>query len=368
MSWTGSRKRKAITITAEVVEMRILKIDERDSFLHLVPEVEDDLWHLERIVEKGDLVSGITDRRIKPKSEGGKPERIKLYLTIEAEKVDFHRFSGKLRVSGKIVEGKPAELLEIGSEHSLEVELGREIKVKKRLLKKFQVDRIRKAAEATKTGKTLLVVLDDEQASLALLKEFALEEVANIKSGRSGKQFKAEDPEPKYFLEVLEKIAGLKPERAVVAGPGFSKDNFRKFLEARGKPKGTEFFFASTNSVGKTGLQELVKGNILEKIVSEMQLVKETGLVEKILAELGKESGLVEYGLKEVANAVSLGAVETLLVADKFLLENRETVEKLMQEAEGQRAKVHLVNAEHEAGKQLSNLGGIAALLRYRLK
>jgi protein pelota len=347
--------------------MRVLKIDEKDSFLHLVPEVEDDLWHLERIVEKHDLVSGITDRRIKPREEGGKPERIKLYLTIEVEKVEFHKFSGKLRVSGKIVEGKPAELLEIGAEHALEVELGREIKVKKQALKKFQVERIRKAAEATKTGKTILVVLDDENASLALLKEFALEEIASIRSGKSGKQFKAEDFEPKYFSELLEKITALKPERAVVAGPGFSKDNFQKFLAER-KPKGIEFFFASTNSVGKTGLQELVKGNVLEKVVQEMQLVKETGLVEKVLAELGKNSGLVEYGLKEVGGAVELGAVETLLVADKFLLENREIVEKLMQDAERSRAKVHLVNAEHEAGKQLTNLGGIVALLRYRLK
>ena len=347
--------------------MRLLKIDEKDSFLHLVPEVEDDLWHLERVLEKEDLVSGITDRRIKPKSEGAKAERAKLFLTIEVEKVEFHRFSGKLRVAGKIVEGKPSELLEIGSEHALEIELGREVKVKKLSLKKFQVERLRKAAEATKTGKTLLVVMDDEQANLAFLKEFELEEVASIRSGKSGKQFKVEEFEPKYFAELFEKIVGLKPERAVVAGPGFSKDNFQKFLDGK-KLKGIEFFFASTNSVGKTGLQELVKGNVLEKVVQEMQLVKETGLVEKVLAELGKNSGLVEYGLEEVEKAVELGAVESLLVADKFLLGKRERAEKLMQDAERSRAKVHLVNAEHEAGKQLANLGGVAALLRYKIK
>jgi len=101
--------------------MRILKIDERENFLHLMPEIEDDLWHLERIIEKHDLVSGPTDRKIKPRDEGGKAQRIKIFVTLDVELVEFHRFIGQLRVSGIIVEGKPAELLEIGSQQALEM-------------------------------------------------------------------------------------------------------------------------------------------------------------------------------------------------------------------------------------------------------
>jgi len=347
--------------------MRILKIDEREAFLHLVPEIEDDLWHLERVIEKGDLVSGQTDRKIKPRVEGEKPQRVKMFLSLEVDSVEFHRFLGQLRVSGKIVEGKPAELVEVGAQHSLEIVLGRDVKVKKLALKRFQIERIRKAAEATKKGKVLLVVLDDEQASFGILREFELEEKGGFRSGKSGKQFDGEEGEAKYFAEILVKAAELKPEKVVVAGPGFAKDNFKKFVEEKGKPKEMEFFFASTNSVGKTGLQELLKGNALDKIVQEMQLVKETKLVEEILAEIGKDSGLVEYGIKQVEKAVEIGAVKKLLVADKFLIENREKAEKLMDRAEKQAAEVHLVNAEHEAGKQLLNFGGVVAILRYKI-
>lgn len=348
--------------------MRILKIDEKENFLHLVPEIEDDLWHLERIIEKHDLVSGATDRKIKPRSEGEKPQRIKLFVSLDADRVQFHRFLGQLRVSGVIVEGKPADQLEVGAQHALEIQLGKDVKIRKKSLKKYHVERLRKAAAATKKGKVLLVVLDDEQASIAVLKEFELEEKASVRSHRSGKRFKQdEDLQGNYFREILDKIEELNPDKAVIAGPGFTKESLQRFIEEKGKTK-TKFFFGSTNSVGKTGLQELLKGNALNKIVQEMQLLKETQLVEAVLAELGKDSGLVEYGLKEAEKAVLLGAVKQLLVADKFLLENRDKTEELMQKAEKMRAEVHLINAEHDAGKQLANLGGIAAILRYKIK
>jgi protein pelota len=369
VSWTDNKKRKAGTTTTEVIEMRILKIDEKENFLHLVPEIEDDLWHLERIIEKHDLVSGATDRKIKPRTEGEKPKRIKLFLSLDVDSVQFHRFLGQLRVNGIITDGKPAELLEVGAQHALEIQLGKDVKIKKRALKKYQVERLRKAADATKKGKVLLVVLDDEQASFAELKEFELKEKASVRSHRAGKRFKQEeDLQGKYFKEILDKVAELKPDKAIIAGPGFTKENFQRFLTEKGEKGETQFFFGSTNSVGKTGLQELLKGNTLNKIVQEMQLLKETQLVEALLAELGKDSGLVEYGLKEVEKAVLAGAVKQLLVADKLLIENRDKAEELMQKAEKMGGEVHLINVEHDAGKQLANLGGVAAVLRYKIR
>lgn len=348
--------------------MRILKIDKKENLLQVVPEIEDDLWHLERIIEKHDIVSGTADRKIKPKEAGEKPIRIKLSVSLKVENLEFHRFIGQLRASGTILEGKPADKIEIGAQQALEIELGKDIKIKKARLKQFQIDRLKKAAEATKQGKTILVVMDDEQANIAVLREFELEEISSIRSHKSGKQFKGEETDTGYFKEIMAKLEEMKPEKVVIAGPGFTKENLQKHLKEKGKPKGTQFFFASTNSIGKTGLQELLKGDTLEKMTQEMQLVKETKLVEKILEELGKNSSLAEYGLKEVENAVSLGAVKSLVVADQFLLEKRDEAEQVMKQAENSGAEIHLVNAEHEAGKQLVNLGGIAAILRYKIQ
>ncbi len=349
--------------------MRILQIDRKNNVVKVVPEVRDDLWHLERVLEKHDLVSGTTDRRIKAKEPGGKAERVKMFLQVEVEGIEFDRHSGVLRANGKIVEGKPEDLLEKGAHHSLEIELGRKIEIKKERLKRFQIERLERAVRASHAGKMLLVVLDDEQADFALLREFGIEEKVTIRSGKHGKrQEEDESIRNKYFQQIVDKAREIDAEKVVFAGPGFTKNNLRKFMEGKGVKVAEQLFFEGTNSVGKTGLQELLKGNALEKIAQEMQVLRETKLVEKIFEELGKDSGLVAIGLRECEKAADFGAVEKLLVLENFFLENREKVEEIMDKVEKARGEIHLVGKEHEAGEKLHGIGGISALLRYQIQ
>ncbi len=348
--------------------MRILKLDQKNSTIKVVPEVLDDLWHLERIIEKGDHVSGSTDRKVK-REELQKSERVKMFLKLEAEQAEFHRFSGQLRVQGKILEGKPQELVELGAHHALEIETGAQVQIVKKEWKQYQIKRLQKAKEATSRGKMLLCVLDDEQASFGILKEFELEEKGGIFSGRQGKMFaENKGAEHKYFQEILEKTAEIKPDKIVFAGPGFTKDALKKYIvEKQPFGKETKVFFGSTNSVGITGLQELLKNDILEKIVEEMQIVKETKMIESILQELGRGTGKAAIGIKAVQQAVEAGAVEMMLVNEQLLLEKNQKTEEIIKKAEQFGAEVHLVVSEHEAAKQLKGMGGIAAMLRYAM-
>jgi len=88
-------------------------------------------------------------------------------------------------------------------------------------------------------------------------------------------------------------------------------------------------------------------------------------MVERVLEEIAKE-GPVAYGPKEVEEAVRSGAVETLLVLDPLLRE--KDLEAMMNAVESSRGKVMVVSEHHEAGKKLEALGGMAALLRFRLQ
>jgi stalled ribosome rescue protein Dom34 len=49
-------------------------------------------------------------------------------------------------------------------------------------------------------------------------------------------------------------------------------------------------------------------------------------------------------------------------------MKNRETVNKIIEETKSSQGTAHLLNWESEAGKQLSSLGGIAGILRYKIK
>jgi protein pelota len=58
-------------------------------------------------------------------------------------------------------------------------------------------------------------------------------------------------------------------------------------------------------------------------------------------------------------------------VSDKVVREaeddERSKIETMMRTVEQRGGKVALVSSEQEAGKMLQSLGGVAALLRYRL-
>src|SRR3989304_2888169 len=87
---------------------------------------------------------------------------------------------------------------------------------------------------------------------------------------------------------------------------------------------------------------------------------------------LGKGENTVTYGLAEVENAVNLGAVEKLIIADTLLRdaddEQRLRLEKLMHETERRNGTITVISTEHEAGTKLTALGSIAALLRFPTK
>lgn len=342
--------------------MRILKIDEKHCLIEVIPEIEDDLWHLSQIIEKGDIVKGLTSRKIK--GEEGKPTiRKTVFVEIEVEKVSFQRFGSLLRVSGKI-KAANNEMLPLGSMQAIEIELNKKCTIIKKSIKRHQIERLRKAQKATRKKPIMLVVLDDEEACIALLKEFGFEVKSCLRSGKSGKQFEIAEWKKEYFGKLAKSVLDNVTSTVVVAGPGFIKNEFGDFLKERGFEG--NLFIENTNSAGLAGVNEIIKGNALAKIAEHAEIVKEAMLMEKLLEEIAKD-GLATYGTEEVRKAAELGAIAELLIVDKVLAENRAEIEPVMELAEKNRANIHIFNSEHEPGEKLKALGGIAALLRYKV-
>ena len=110
--------------------MKILRFHKNEA--KLMVENADDLWHLSNVIEIGDSLEGRTFRKIKL---GGVEERSQkitkkpVFLKIGVEKVEFHKFSNALRVSGKVLEGK--EDIPKGSYHTFNIEAGSSITLTK---------------------------------------------------------------------------------------------------------------------------------------------------------------------------------------------------------------------------------------------
>ena len=345
--------------------MKILKIDQKENEIICIPENLDDLWHFEKIIEKGDTIYGTTDRKIKPKKEGEKAERIKIFVELETTEAHFQEYSENLRINGIILGGKPEEYIELKSHQSVEISAGEKLKIKKQKIKQWQIDRLKKAEKASAATGLLIVLLDDEQAELAFVNEYAINKKAVIKETKKGKRYEQEkNQKNNYFEEILEKINLLRPKKILIAGPGFTKENLKKFVEDKKIKNFPQTIIEATNSIGETGFNEILKQGKLEKAEKELQLTKESQTIEDFLAKLAK--GKAEYGANEVEKALQTGTVEKLIIAETELMQNREKTEKLLDLAEQTGSETEIISSKNPQEKVIHHMGGIVATLRYK--
>lgn len=343
------------------VAKRILKGNEGE--IALIPDTLDDLWHLKYIIERGDLVFSTTKRTLQGASDKLRPEKLEksvVRLGIRVEKVEFHRFANRLRIHGLIEHG-----VDVGSHHTLNIEEGTELSIVK-TWKKEQLERIAEAVKASRRASVAILTIEEGDAELGLVRQYGIESVASVRTsygkdrGSSRKEF---------FAKALELFRGVDAERVVVAGPGFTKDDFLSFVGQNMPELASKMVLENTHSCGKAGFLEVVKRGTLKRVMQDERLAREGVLMDELLQRIATD-GAVAYGIDEVRNVVDMGAVDTLLVADEWLRRERESwdVDSLLLTAEGCGGRVVVLSSEFEPGERLMHLGGVAALLRYKLE
>ena len=152
-----------------------------------------------------------------------------------------------------------------------------------------------------------------------------------------------------------------------MAGPGFGKENLMKFIKQKDPGLAKKIVLEHCTYAERTGINELLKKGVVSKVAAEERAESELVLMDKFSAELRKESGLVAYGKEEVRAAVEASAVETLLVLDE-LLRNDKKAEEIIEEAEKRKVKLVVFSHESDGGRELAGFGGLAALLRFRMR
>jgi protein pelota len=344
--------------------MRVLHQDRQAGEIKVQVETLDDLWHLYNIIAEGDIVISVTYRRDESKTDKLRAERgekKRMVLGIKVEKIEFSESESRLRVHGVIVEGPQ----DVGSYHTLNLGESDVLTIRKADWTNATLERVKRAVEDSKKPKILFVALENDEAVIAVARQFGMQEIARIYAPSTGKMYEQKE-DRNYFEDIIQKVkqAAEPGVPLVVLGPGFAKEA----LVSLGKEKEPEVFAHAsiyhTGQAGMAGIHELMKEGLGTEIVQGSRAAVETKVVEDVLTEIAKE-GNVAYGPAEVERAVMMGAVETLVVLDSVVRQNK--IGPLMTQVENSRGKVVVVSERFEAGKKLEAIGGIAALLRYRL-
>jgi len=356
--------------------MKIVEKKLEQDFVKVVPDSPDDLWHLYNVIYRGDEVYAYSSRALKSDTEASRPksaERISAFMGVKVESVSWDKFLGKLRVHGLLCHAP--DIFPIGAHHTLSIALNQQVTIVKKDWPKHLLDRLNRASETEKP--MLIISIDDEGFAIAETKQYGYETRVEQRMRLPGKQDadKRVEATKGYFRLALNSLKQLwtpNHNPIVIIGAGYVKTDFVRFLneEAADMAKSVADV-KSVNNGGTAGIDEALRSGVLLKAAHQLRIVDETDIMEEVMKRLGKGEGTVTYGLDSVANAVKMGAVGKLIVADTLIRdadeEQRLKLEELMRETERRAAGVTVISTEHEAGAKLLGLGGIAALLRFPL-
>lgn len=344
--------------------MKILHQDAKENEIKLMPETLDDLWHLYNLIDEGDLVFATTYRRGEDKADKIRPDRaekLRMRLGIRMQKVEFHETGDLLRLLGRIEQGPQ----DIGQHHTLMLTIDDPVSIVKPEWKPQHFDRIKRAVEASEKPSIFFVAIEDTEAVIATSREYGLKEHATITRSSTGKMYETKSTEQDYLDEISDKLAAShKDEPIMILGPGFEKEALAKRLREKHPEMAKHIVLHHTGQAGMAGIHELMKMGIGGKVVEETRVAKETRLMEQLFAELGK-NGLFAYGDKQVETAADAGAVSTLLILDTKV--RSAEIDHLLRKVEGSKGGFVIISSLHEAGRRLESLGGVAALLRYKM-
>jgi len=270
-----------------------------------------------------------------------------------------------------------------------------------------------------------LVVMDRKEATIGRLNGKRIEVVDSFEShvpskhrmgGQSSRRFERiiEELADKFFVKVGERIneAFLGDKRLqgiIIGGPGSTKNIITEHEYLHHELRGKVLGFFDVGYTDESGLKELVEN--ASDLLKDVGLMKEKKLVNRFMREVSRpDAGLATYGEREVREALKLGAVEILLLSEglrKYRYKVRcpnqncghtgdltqgeqefkpvpcpkcqtelssdeepeDVVDELYKMTEMMGTKVALISADSNEGKTLLNaFGGMAAILRYRIK
>jgi len=352
--------------------MKLLYSHLKKGEVKVLTQSLDDLWYLSALIEPEDVVQGKTLRKIKTgSSEESSKTAVKkpVFIKLMVEKAEFSKYTNILRVSG-IIKSAPEEI-PLGEHHTFNVDDNTIITIAKKKWLKHQLDKLKEACSEAKSS-LLICVHDREEAYFALFKKYGYEILAHIKGDVQKKReqnIKLEN----FYLTIISKIKEyaerLKIKQVIIASPAFWKEDLMK--EVKDAELKQKIVLATCSSATKNGIEEVIKRPEAKEALKHERIAKEINKLEELFVEIAK-NGFAAYGLKETEEASSIGAIKELLITDTLIQKSRnedfyQIIENIMKKVDNARGDVEIISSEHESGKRLDGLGGIAAILRFKL-
>ena len=338
-------------------------------------ESEEDLWVLARLASKGRSLAMLGERRDSTTAESGSrakaAERKKMWIQLKILNTEYKTYSDILRVHGTIEQAP----IDIGSHHTHLIESGDEIELESsRPFPDFDIALLSDAVDSSNKSNVSLIVVENDEIILFEINSRGLREGATWTMRGGGKRGDARNSEAvfqSFQKQVCKEILAATSESLpmILCGPGHAREKLRTAILDTQPERAIRMI--ATSMAGRAGANEVLREGLADEFLEDYAIQKEMKLLEEVWMRISS-NGAVAYGEQDLIRAMTEGAIETLLVAVDVLRDHERQLDgQLLSEwVRGLDAiGGHLIqcSTDHDGGEQLLGLGGVVALLRYKM-
>ena len=348
------------------LSLKARNVPEEPGWKELLIENDDDLWYMRSIISRGDLVRATVLRREEKKGDmerSKEQRRTPTKVTVKVEEIFFQPFTGRLRISGQIVDSS-SEIK--GNYQSINVSPQDEVEIFKGNWSEASEELINEAQLKWVGSHILFIVIDDEQCDIFTIKAYGIENHGRIFSGKSGKGYEQQKSASTYYSEIEKAINSFSAIKVmVIAGPGFEREKFFQYLTESGKFSKVKVTTIPTTRSDENAIYEVLTDPSLAAMGNVSRLKTEKEKTERLLKEISRNAN-VTYSYENVLETMNTGAIEEILITETEF--RKEKALKLLEKASSYGIKVTIFSDETEYGKIIQGLGGICAFLRYHVE
>uniref|UniRef100_A0A3P9AM50 Protein pelota homolog n=1 Tax=Esox lucius TaxID=8010 RepID=A0A3P9AM50_ESOLU len=344
--------------------MKLLHKDiEKDNAgqVTLMPEEAEDMWHTYNLLQIGDSLMASTIRKVQTESSTGSvgSSRVRTTLCVCVDTIDFDSQACQLRVKGTNIQEN--QYVKMGAYHTIELELNRKFTLAKKIWDSVVLDRIEQACDPTQKADVAAVVMQEGLANLVLVTPamtlLRAKVEVTIPRKRKGSCTQHEKALERFYEAVMQAILrhiNFDVVKCIlVASPGFVKDQFIAYLfrEAvrqdskillENRPK---FMLVHSSSGHKYSLKEILCDPAVTARLSDTKAAGEVKALEDFYKMLQHEPDRAFYGHQDVAT--------------------RSRYVRLVDNVRDNGGTVRIFSSLHVSGEQLTQLSGVAAILRF---
>ena len=183
----------------------------------------------------------------------------------------------------------------------------------------------------------------------------------------------------KVLNQLVKQINFENTKVLIIASPGFTKDDFKKFMEqkidnnakdwADLKSNLNKIIYTHSSSGFKHSLEEILIKPEIKRLIKDTKCIDDVSVMERFNEILGTDMDKVFFGHKAFDIAFEKKAIDTLIVTDGYLRKIPASVRKdlsaKIKELKTYTVEVCQFSSLHPTGEKIDEFGGIVGIMKY---